>query len=132
VWLGTAAVETQGLRAGSLSMITLLLLCILPDGRRAPRCPLLAEFADANPGWYRQTLTALLGSLAAGQLAPLVADRVPLAEAARAHAILEKGDHVGKVVTAAYERLREREAARTDQREQGPLGSARSRSIRRP
>lgn len=119
VWLGSAAVEEQGLRAGPLSMLVLTLLRLLPDGRRVPRCPLLTGFADANPGWYRDTLTALLASLAAGELAPVVAGRFPLAEAARAHELLETGDHVGKVVlvTAAYDRLRGRAASSTDRRD---------------
>lgn len=106
VWLGSAAVEEHGLRVGPLSMLMLLLLRLLPDGRRAPRCPLLADFAEAHPGWYRETLSALLDSLASGVLAPIVAERVPLAEAARAHEILEIGGHTGKVVlvTAAYDR----------------------------
>jgi NADPH:quinone reductase-like Zn-dependent oxidoreductase len=119
VWLGTAAVEDQGLRAGPLSILMLFLLRLLPDGRKVPRCPLLAEFAEANPGWYRETLTALLASLAAGELVPVVAERVPLAEAARAHELLETGDHVGKVVlvTAAYERLRGRGASSTYRRD---------------
>ena len=34
----------------------------------------------------------------AGRVVPLVHDTVPLAEAARAHRILEEGQHIGKVV----------------------------------
>jgi NADPH:quinone reductase-like Zn-dependent oxidoreductase len=114
VWLGSSAVEKQGLRAGPLSILMLFLLRLLPDGRRAPHCPLLPEFAETHPGWYRQTLTDLLASLAAGELAPIVAERVPLAEAARAHERLERGDRVGKLVlvTSAYDGLAARRGAR--------------------
>jgi NADPH:quinone reductase-like Zn-dependent oxidoreductase len=98
VWLGSAAVEEQGLRAGAFSMAATALLRLLPDGRRVPRCPTMAEFAEADNAWYRRTLTELLALLAAGEIAPVVAARIPLAEAARAHELLESGRHVGKIV----------------------------------
>ena len=40
----------------------------------------------------------LLDWLAAGKLKPVVAERIPLAEAARAHELLERGEYAGKVV----------------------------------
>ena len=60
--------------------------------------PNLAEFAPAHIDWYRETLTGLLDLLAAGRIKPLVAERIPLAEAARAHELLERGGYAGKVV----------------------------------
>ena len=36
--------------------------------------------------------------MAAGQINPLVAARIPLAEAAHAHELLERGVYAGKVV----------------------------------
>ncbi len=36
-----------------------------------------------------------------GRVRPVVHERVPMAEAARAHAVLEEGDHVGKVLLVA-------------------------------
>jgi NADPH2:quinone reductase len=51
-----------------------------------------------HPGWYRETLTELLESLVAGRLKPVVAERIPLVEAARAHERLERGGYAGKVV----------------------------------
>lgn len=53
---------------------------------------------NAGKAWNRETLTALLDSLAAGNIKPMVAERIPLAEAARAHELLERGGHAGKVV----------------------------------
>ncbi|CAA9412270.1 MAG: Quinone oxidoreductase [uncultured Quadrisphaera sp.] len=41
--------------------------------------------------------------VAEGRVRPVVQERVPLAEAARAHAVLERGDHVGKVVLVVRE-----------------------------
>ena len=39
--------------------------------------------------------------LVAGRIKPVVAERIPLAEAARAHVSLERGGHAGKVVLVA-------------------------------
>ncbi|MDH3225634.1 MAG: zinc-binding dehydrogenase [Thermoleophilia bacterium] len=98
VWLGSAATQTKGLRVGPLSIAMMFLLRMIPDGKRAPRCPELNKVAESDNDWYRNTLTQLLALLAAGKLAPIIAERVPLAEAARAHEILEQGKHSGKVV----------------------------------
>ena len=104
VWLGSAAVDKQGLRVGPLSMLTAFLLRLVPDGKRVPKCPTVGPYAEAHPQWYRQTLTALLDRLATGQIKPVIAERIPLAEAYRAHSLLEQGGHIGKVVliTDAY------------------------------
>jgi NADPH2:quinone reductase len=106
VWLGSAAVEKQGIRVGPLSMATVFLLRLLPDGKHVPRCPTMDVYAEANPEWYRATMAELLDHLAAGRLRPIIAERIPLAEAARAHALIEKGGHTGKfvLVTPAYQR----------------------------
>lgn len=98
VWLGSAAVEKQGLRAGASSMLATSLLRLVPDGKNVPRCPTMAKFAAEHNEWYRRTLTELLASLAAGDLQPVVAARIPLTEARRAHELLEHGRHAGKVV----------------------------------
>ena len=98
VWLGSAATNKQGLRVGPLSLLMVFVLKLIPDGKQVPTCPTLGKFAKAHNEWYRQTLTELLDSLAAGRIKPVVAERVPLADAARAHEILERSGHTGKVV----------------------------------
>jgi NADPH:quinone reductase-like Zn-dependent oxidoreductase len=60
--------------------------------------PDLGTFAQEHTDWYRETLTELLESLAAGRIKPVVAERIPLVEAARAHELLERGGYAGKVV----------------------------------
>ena len=64
----------------------------------------MSRFADANNGWYRETLASLLAQVAAGRITPVIAGRLPLGEAARAHELLERGGHSGKyvLVTDAY------------------------------
>jgi NADPH2:quinone reductase len=51
--------------------------------------------------WYRETLASLLDMLAERKLEPVIAERIPLLEAARAHELLEHGGHRGKVVLIA-------------------------------
>ena len=98
VWLGSAATETQGLRTGPLSMAMVYLLKLVPDRKRVPACATTDKYAQKHPGWYRTTLRDLLDSVANGDLAPVVAERVPLHEASRAHQLLEGGHHNGKIV----------------------------------
>jgi NADPH2:quinone reductase len=74
------------------------LIKILPHGKKAPMFPTLDKLAKSEPEWYRDTLTELLKALAAGKIKPLVAERIPLAEAGRAHELLERGGRNGRVV----------------------------------
>jgi NADPH2:quinone reductase len=46
----------------------------------------------------REATEKLLGLLAAGRIKPLISVRLPLAEAARAHALIESGQVLGKLV----------------------------------
>jgi NADPH2:quinone reductase len=48
--------------------------------------------------WFRQDLETLLALLAEGKLRPIIAGRMPLAEARRAHEVLGQGGVVGKIV----------------------------------
>jgi NADPH:quinone reductase-like Zn-dependent oxidoreductase len=52
----------------------------------------------ARPSWYREDLSELLLLLAAKKIRPLVAERIPLAEAARAHELLNDSAVAGKIV----------------------------------
>ncbi len=94
VWLGSAATNKQGLRVGPLSMLMVFLLKLIPDGKQVPLAPDLSK----DNAWYRETLTELFDLLAAGKIKPVVAERIPLFEAARAHELLERGGYAGKVV----------------------------------
>ena len=98
VWLGSAATNEQGLRVGPLSMMMALLLRLAPDGKKVPSCPTLGKFAGEHNDWSRETLADLLELQAAGRIRHVVAERIPLAEAARAHELLERSGHAGKVV----------------------------------
>lgn len=94
VWFGIAAHKRAGVMVIPLSLGTILLLKLIPDGRRA----LTSNDYSKDNAWYRATLAALFEHLAAGRLTPLVAGRVPLVEAARAHERMERGGYAGKFV----------------------------------
>ena len=94
VWFGVAATSKAGIRVIPASLLMQFLLKLIPDGRKVPMAPDAGKPTDR----YRETLTSLLDSLAAGDLKPLVADRIPLIEAVRAHELLERGGHAGKIV----------------------------------
>lgn len=51
-----------------------------------------------KPGWFRHDLLALLDLLAKGRIKPLIAQRLPLEEARRAHEMLGEGGVLGKIV----------------------------------
>jgi len=93
-WFGVAATKKAGLRVIPLTLLMVFLLKLIPDGKQAPLAPNLGK----DNAWYRETLTELLNSLAEGKIKPVVAERIPLLEAARAHELLERGGYAGKVV----------------------------------
>ena len=102
VWFGVAATKKKGMRVIPLTLLTVGLLKLLPDGKKVLTTPDLSK----DNAWYRGTLAELLDKLAAGEINPLVAERIPLVEAARAHELLEQGGYAGKVVlvTGTYSR----------------------------
>jgi NADPH2:quinone reductase len=100
VWFGMAASKKKGLGVIPLTLVMVALLKLIPGDKQTPLFPDLGE----DNAWYRETLAELFDLLAAGKIKPVVAERIPLAEAARAHELLERGRYAGKVVlvTGAY------------------------------
>jgi NADPH:quinone reductase-like Zn-dependent oxidoreductase len=68
---------------------------VLPMGSRRP---LPVGGGPRNPAWFREDFRALLDLLREGKIHPVVAERLPLAEARRAHELLERAASVGKLV----------------------------------
>ena len=97
MWFGVAATSKEGMGVIPLSLLMRTLVVLIPDGKQAPLTP---DIGKPN-AWYRETLTELLNLLAEGRIKPVVAERIPLVEAARAHELLERGGHAGKVVLVA-------------------------------
>jgi NADPH:quinone reductase-like Zn-dependent oxidoreductase len=98
VWFGVAATKKKGLQVIPFTLMMQTLLARIPGSKQAPLMPDLGTFAQEHTDWYHETLKELLNSLAEGRIKPVVAGRVLLAEAARAHELLERGGHAGKVV----------------------------------
>jgi NADPH:quinone reductase-like Zn-dependent oxidoreductase len=94
VWFGVAATKKKGLLVIPSTLLMVVLLKLIPSSKQTPLFPDIGK----DNAWYRETLTELLDLLAAGKIKPVVAERIPLAEAARAHELLERGGYAGKVV----------------------------------
>jgi NADPH:quinone reductase-like Zn-dependent oxidoreductase len=98
VWFGVANVSRYGIKVIPLSLMARTLLALLPDGKSAPLTPTPKKSNPADLAWYRDTLAELLDLTVAGKLSPVVADRIPLRDAARAQEMIGKGGYVGKLV----------------------------------
>jgi NADPH:quinone reductase-like Zn-dependent oxidoreductase len=51
-----------------------------------------------NPEWFREDFGVLLALLREGKIHPVVAERLPLSDARRAHELLESSADKGKLV----------------------------------
>ena len=51
-----------------------------------------------HPQWYREDLMTLFDLLAQKKIQPVISQRLPLTEAAQAHALLERSAVTGKIV----------------------------------
>ena len=75
---------------------------VVPAMRKSGRSPALRVFSmhtfDGDPEPRRSATAALLRRLSEGAIRPPISERVPLAEAARAHALLESGAVMGKLI----------------------------------
>jgi NADPH2:quinone reductase len=58
----------------------------------------IAGLKAAHPDWFRADLQTLLDLLAQDKLHPLVAERLPLSEARRAHQLMDNTGARGKIV----------------------------------
>src|SRR5262249_18726892 len=56
-----------------------------------------------RPAWFRQDLIALFGLLQRQEIKPLIAHRLPFAQARHAHELLGKGGVTGKIVLVSTE-----------------------------
>jgi NADPH:quinone reductase-like Zn-dependent oxidoreductase len=92
VWFGVAAISRRGAKVIPGSLIARQLLSLIPDGRKAPLTPNAGK-VDHGP-----VLAELLDLLKEGKLNPVIAERIPLLDASKAHELLEAGGYAGKVV----------------------------------
>ena len=98
IMLGMASALEGGIMKLPGSMLVVGLVKILPNGKTAPLGPGMESYPKENMAWYRDSLAEFFDLAAAGKLKPVIADRFPLLEAARAHQFIERGGYAGKVV----------------------------------
>lgn len=75
----------------------MLLWKLLPDGRRSVFYNILRR-RQQHPEEFREDVATLFEMLQAGRLQPAVAQRLPLADVAEAHRLIESGAVEGKIV----------------------------------
>ena len=68
---------------------------LVPMGSRRP---LPVGGGPRDPEWFREDFRVLLGLLREGKIHPVVAERLPLSDARRAHELLESAASKGKLV----------------------------------
>lgn len=94
---GAHTILTDGKFKAVWGLILSSVLNLVPDGRAV----LIYNVTRPNysePEWCRDDLSKLFSLLAQGKIKPIIAERIPLIEAARAHELLGKGVVTGKVV----------------------------------
>ncbi len=67
------------------------------DGKRLAGY-FITAFKAQHPDWFRADVETLFRLLAERRIAPVIAERIPLAEAARAHELLDQAAVSGKIV----------------------------------
>jgi NADPH:quinone reductase-like Zn-dependent oxidoreductase len=65
---------------------------------RGVRRPLPVGGGPREPEWFREDFRVLLELLRRGEIHPVIAERLPLSEARRAHELLESSAAKGKLV----------------------------------
>ena len=74
-------------------------LNLIPDKRKRKIIPYsIQNLKKRKPDWFREDLQILFNFLKQGKIKPVIAARMPLNEAARAHDLLERGSVIGKIV----------------------------------
>lgn len=70
--------------------------------RNGSRCPAIRIFEmhlyDDDRENRRRTMQSVIDAWTAGRISPVVSARLPLAEAGRAHAMVERGEALGKII----------------------------------
>jgi NADPH2:quinone reductase len=98
----TASDGRQTMRAivtSSLAWLWAFSFNLVPGHKRV-RLYSIQMLKRRRPSWFREDLEKLFALLSEGRIRPLVAERLPLHEAARAQEMLAAGSTVGKLVLA--------------------------------
>lgn len=74
------------------------LFMMWPGHRRLVSGPGMETYPREHPGWYRDAVAGFFAMAQEGRLNPHIAARIPIANAAKAHRMLESGQTAGKIV----------------------------------
>jgi NADPH:quinone reductase-like Zn-dependent oxidoreductase len=96
-----AAVSEGNLNAG-VGFALLGLMKLLPDGKQVSWFN-VKKLRDQHPTWFREDLSKLFDLLAARQIQPIIAAKLPLRDAFIANEMLEKSQISGKIVLLPQE-----------------------------
>jgi len=88
---------TQRWRSLATTFALIAGLKLLPDGRQFSFYS-ITGLKQQHPEWFREDLTTLLNLLQAGQIHPIIAQKLPLQEAQSAHRLIEDAAIEGQLV----------------------------------
>lgn len=94
---GASAALAAGKLSAGLGFATLGLFKLFPGGRHALWYN-VKTLRDEHPDWFRDDLSKLFDLLAARQIQPVIAAKLPLSEAPEANRLLEQAQVSGKIV----------------------------------
>lgn len=69
----------------------------LPNGKKASFYA-ITSYKKKHPDWFKEDLALLLDLLAKARIKPIIAERLPLEDIARAHEMMESAGALGKIV----------------------------------
>jgi NADPH:quinone reductase len=95
---GASALLSEGKLKAVLGFLDLMFLKLFPNGRKVMWMFGTTARPYSSPELCRKDLSMLFDLLAQGKIKPIIADRIPLIEAARAHDRLGKKAVTGKLV----------------------------------
>ncbi|MFH1183686.1 MAG: medium chain dehydrogenase/reductase family protein [Chloroflexota bacterium] len=85
-----------------IDFIQLMLWNLWPNGRSTAFYS-IRPLRKKHPDWFSEDLTRLFDLLAQNKIKPVIAARMPLAEARRAHELIERAEVQGKIVLTLAE-----------------------------
>ncbi len=85
-----------------LDFVRLQLWHFLPNGRSTAFYS-IGALRQKKPDWFSEDLTKLFDLLTQNKIKPIIAARMPLAEAKRAHELIEQAEVQGKIVLTVAE-----------------------------
>jgi NADPH:quinone reductase-like Zn-dependent oxidoreductase len=102
VCYGASSAVSKGKSEAGIGFALLGVMKMVPDGKHAGWYN-VKTLRDAHPEQFREDLSKLFELLASRQIQPVIAERFPLREAARANQLLESSQVQGKLVLLCQE-----------------------------